>query len=137
MTFLGWTVTEWTEGALCNVQSKRVPHTRCLPLTCSLRELLRDGDIEGVAPRNPVGGHRDGRHPLARTRKIRAGGYSYTLAIGIFTKPSGPRPVLRESSLSGVCFKSTTHLHAGHVQVLRSTRLAQGSARRQVCQRAG
>jgi hypothetical protein len=42
-------ITEWAEGLLRNVHWKRLPHTRPLPATCSLRGLVRDGDIAGVA----------------------------------------------------------------------------------------
>jgi hypothetical protein len=42
-------ITEWVTGVLHEVQWKRLPHTRPVPPTCSLRHLIRDGDIAGLA----------------------------------------------------------------------------------------
>ena len=42
-------ITEWLGGTLHGVQWKRLPHTSPLPPTHSLRHLVRDGDMEGLA----------------------------------------------------------------------------------------
>lgn len=42
-------ITEWISGVLHSVQWKRLPHTRALPPTRSLRMLVRDGDVAGLA----------------------------------------------------------------------------------------
>ncbi len=42
-------ITEWVGGLLKAVQWKRLPHAMPLPRTFSLRALVREGDIAGVA----------------------------------------------------------------------------------------
>lgn len=42
-------ITEWVAGVLHKVQWKRLPHTRPLPPTSSLRDLIRNGNTEGLA----------------------------------------------------------------------------------------
>lgn len=54
-------ITEWRDGALNSVQWKRLPHTRPLPPTHSLRRLVHDGDMAVLARAT------QGRpHPLPR-----------------------------------------------------------------------
>jgi hypothetical protein len=107
-------ITEWVGGVLRAVQWKRLQHATPLPPTSSLRALVRDNDLAGVAAATQASASATAAALWREIQQFGVAGIHIDSPSGFSRNRLGRGRLCEKRSLTGVSFQSTPSIACGN-----------------------
>jgi hypothetical protein len=106
-------ITEWVGGVLRAVRWKRLPHATALPPTSTLRALVRDSDLAGLAAATQVSASATAAALWKEIQQLGAAGIHIDSPSAFSRNRLGRGRLCEKRSLTGVSFQSTPSIACG------------------------
>ena len=107
-------ITEWKGGFLKTVGWKRLPHTTLLPTTSTLRGLVRDGDLGGLALATEAAASATAAALWREIEQLGVAGVHIDSPSALARNQLGHGRLCEKRSLTGVTFQSTPSIASGN-----------------------